>query len=219
MSIGAVSGSSYTPVSGGVAETKIKALDAQITDLQKKLQEVRDNKKLDEKTKSMQIQLYQKQIADLQAQKAELRSQANKAQQQKAPSGGTEKNGQSVQQEAEVELQKGFVQLSAAKEETHTLSKVRTGIENELRLADSKAYSVSPKADPEKAAKLYERLKQVNGLIADNAKKAAVSFEKADQLDEQAKTLEQKQEEGIAEEDRRNGTGRMEPGQFLDEEA
>jgi|GEM_PF-1726333 len=220
MSIGAVSGCSYTPVSGSVTETKIKALDARITDLQKKLQEVRDNKKLDEKTKSMQIQLYQKQIADLQAQKAELRSQANKAQQQKAQSGGTEKNDQSVQQEAEAKLQKRFVQLSTAREDIQTLSRARTGIENELRLADSKAYSVSPKADPEAAAKARGKLANIDDQMANVTKKASASIGKAGELDEQAKTLEQKEdEEEIEERGRHSGTGRMEPGQFLDEEA
>ena len=136
MNVQPIQGNQSTP-GASKASTQMKALDAQITELQKRIQETRSNDKMDATTKAEKIKEYQQQIALIQQQKAQIQAEERKAQRESSASSAA---AAAPSKEAEVEaanadLQNAFVLLDSARQSHQALGSVRAQLEGELRIA------------------------------------------------------------------------------------
>lgn len=219
----------------------IKAIDKQIAELQKQLQKVRADKKLDPKTKTQNIAKLQEQIAELQQQKIKVQAEDRKAKQaERAQTGeaAVRREQEELAQEVPVttSVQKGLLELESAKQTKKQLGQVRAEIKGKLRIAESKSYLRDP--NPEAAAELREKLGEIDGRVMGKMKKASDRMEAAGQAERPDKAGEDGEDEQALPADgeraerkeargrgnnrelrRSSGSGRRERGQFMDDEA
>lgn len=198
---------------------RLESLDKQISNLQKNIQDVNKNEKLDPKTKMEKVKEYQDQIQMIQQEKAQIHAEERQskfktAENQQPPATQDEKAGNGVLNE---DVQGAFVKMDSVKNTANALGVVREQIKGELRIAESKSFSRRP-GSTSKAAELREKLDKMDRTIINKASEAV------NELKEAAKGESLSQEDSSSKEEfdsenTRSGTGRMEPGQFLNDEA
>lgn len=220
MNIQGVSQNTSVQGSSQQSDPRLKALDQQISNLRKSIQEVRKNEKLDQKIKEEKIKGYDQQIQSLQQERAQIQAEGRQGNRK------TEENSKpSVNQEAKNEnsensllnehVQNAFVKMESMKNTDKALGFVREQAKGELRMAESNSYLRDP--DPKAAAAAREKLAKVDRAVLSRASKVSENFSKAAQ--EPAPASKDSLEEESSREYASSGTGRMEPGQFLNDEA
>lgn len=208
-----------TPIQGGSqqGDPRLKSLDKQISDLQKRIRETKNNEKLDPKSKAEKIKEYEQQIQLLQQEKAKIQAEERKNKQKTAEDDQPSVNQDTKNKDQAIDenVQKAFVQVGTMKETEKALGVVRVQAEGELRIAESRSFLREP--DPEAAADALEKIARVDGFVSNSAKEVTDSLKEAS--DEPRSLKERMEEEDGNKEKAKSGTGRMEPGQFLYEEA
>lgn len=211
--------SQNTPIQGASqqGDPRLKSLDKQIADLQKRIRETRENEKLDPKSKAEKIKEYEQQIQLLQQEKAKIQAEERKNKQKTAEDDQTSvnENIKNKDQAIDDNVQKAFVQMNSMKKTETALGVIRKQAEGELRIAESKSFLSKP--DPETAARARATIAKVDRFVSHSANEITTSLQ--DVPDESASLKERLEEEEADKEKAKSGTGRMEPGQFLNDEA
>ncbi len=235
MNVGAVKGSAYAQ-GPGQQNPQLKAIDTQIGQLKKSIQELKANEKMDAKTKQKKIKKYEEQIAQLQAQKAQIQADAQKTRAEKATANqsGQEKPDEGKDgQETQIsqKTQSGLIQRDSALGLRKQLGPIRADIESQIFAAENSSY-LEP-ADPEDAAELRGKLNDMDSAVSGRVQDAfkTIKSEQNEDVKYVGKTNSASGAESAnpadggnaaADKDksvkRGKGTGRMETGQFMNEE-
>lgn len=230
MKVSGTNGSTYSGITG-MSNPQIKAIDKQISELQKNIQKIKADKKLDMKSKSDKIKEYEDKITQLQQQKSQIQAEERKAKQVKSEQNSEamrkpEENGDAPVKDV---TQKALLHMDDAMKTGQKMSAVRTELNNKLRIAESKSYLREP--DPEAAATYRGKISDIDNYVIGKAQKATDIIREADKADavsgvnaadndeKKAETEGKTAKQADTEEQKRKGTGRFEAGQFLHEEA
>lgn len=202
--------------STGQSNPRLKAVDKQISDTQKRIQEVRGDEKLDPKTKTEKIKECEQQIQSLQQERAQIQAEERQSKQKAAADSQPPVNQEAESEIVDKHVQNAFVQMDSMKKTEKTLGFVREQAKGELRMAESKSYLRD--SNPAAAAKARAKLAKADRDMLHKAKGVSEELSGAAKEAVPAPKDERVEEESDREY-AKNGTGRMEPGQFLDDEA
>lgn len=219
MNIQGVNPATASQTSFRQSNPRLESLDKQITNLQKSIQEVHANEKLDAKTKMEKVKEYQDQIQMIQQEKAQIQ-----AEERQSKLKSSENNQPTFTQDSKAgknvvndDVQNAFTKMDSAKRIANEIGVVREQAKGELRIAESKSFLRRPESTPAAARKARDKLA---GIDRNTMQKAnGIVNEINDNLNNVSQEVSVNIAKDESESDKtKSGTGRMEPGQFLNEE-
>lgn len=217
MSIQGIGANTPVNTSTQQPDPRIKNLEQQISTLRKQLQEVRSDQKMNAKVKEEKTKEVEKKIQILEQKKTQIQTEERQKKQKTEETDKPDANQNAKNQKHVVDenVQNVFIQADSLNKTESALGVVREQIKGEIRIAESNSYLRTP--DAEAAAKARGKLAIADGYMQNKVAEVTESLKEVS--DEPDSLQERLDKEEADSEKKKGGTGRMEPGQFLDDEA